>query len=281
MTLHDHSVAPTQRQLNEAHVYDERAAALAEKLSDDDLRLDPATPPFPNREHIDFLTFALERLGSLAGRRVLETGCGTGTLTTWFAMQGARSVGIDVSNGNLGVAERRARVNGVASSATFLNAPVERLDHADGSYDAIIGNQVLHHFELPEAMANISRLLAPGGTAVFCEPVLFVPEIFRWLRNSRAVTRFFPSVADTPDERSLSMREVEIIKSAFGSFEMHPFQLTTRVQNFRPLSDDAFARLERVDRIILKLPVSRRLSRYVVFVVSGAPGTINLEEGSK
>lgn len=270
----DPTASFTQRQLNEAAVYDERVAALAAALTDDDLRVDPVDPPYPNREHVDFMSYAFQRLGPLAGRRVLETGCGTGSLSVWFGLQGADAVGIDVSTGNVGIAERRAQVNGVAERARFLTVPVEELDLPDGSFDAVIGNQVLHHFELPEAMANIRRLLAPGGTAVFCEPVLFLPDAARRARNSRLVTRRFPSVADTPDERSISLADVEIIRRHFDSFEMVPFQLTTRIQNFRPLGDSTFARLERVDRMLLKrVPPLRRLCRYVVFVVAEKPAS--------
>ncbi|HET9728590.1 MAG TPA: hypothetical protein VFR41_04170, partial [Acidimicrobiia bacterium] len=59
--------ARTPRQQREAALYDERAATLP--VRDDDLRVDPAQPPYPNREHVDFLDYLFDRLGDPAGKR--------------------------------------------------------------------------------------------------------------------------------------------------------------------------------------------------------------------
>ena len=109
------------------------------------------------------------------------------------------------------------------------------------------------------------------GLALFIEPVLFLPDWVRTVRYSRAVTRFFPSRTDTPDERSIDLRDLARIRGAFGGMEVHPFQLTTRLQNFVDLSDPTFARLERLDRALLKrVPGASRLTRYVVLTCHSA-----------
>ena len=265
---HAHAGLPTQRQRNEAAVYDARARAFAEQVSDDDLRLDPAVPPYPNREHVEFLDLLLAEIGDLTGARVLEVGCGGGALSTWLAMQGAEVVGLDVSDETLELARRRAAVNGVSDRVEFRCCPVEDADDADGSFDAVIGNQTLHHLELAEAMTVVRRLLRPGGRAVFAEPVLLLPEIARTVRGSRPVRRFFPERTDTPDERSLGTAELAVVRAPFETSTVHEFQLLGRLQNFTELSDSGFARLERIDRVLLRrLPVSRRLCRYVVLVL--------------
>lgn len=259
----------TVRQVHEAGVYDERARLLYERATDEALVLDPSTPPFANREHVDFLTFALEKAAPLAGRRILETGCGSGALSVYLGLVGAEVVGVDVSAEMLAVARRRAAANGVGDRVQFLATPIEEVADPDGSFDVVIGNQVLHHFYLERAMVNIRRLLSPGGVAVFCEPVLFLPEVFRRVRNSRACTRVFPSRVDTPDERSLGIAEIELIRSFFAGSEMRPFQVTTRLQNFVELSDPWFARLSKVDGLLLRSDVLQRLCRYVVLVLPG------------
>jgi hypothetical protein len=117
-------------------------------------------------------------------------------------------------------------------------------------------------------------LIGARGVALFVEPVLFVPEWVRRARYARPVTRFFPSRADTPDERSIDVRDLAIITSAFGRTEQRPFQLTARLQNFVELSDRAFHRLERFDRAVLAhVPGSWRLARYVVLVCSAIDGS--------
>lgn len=266
-TIHEHPDRPggwTHRHDHEAEVYDARADALLATATDDDLRIDPDVPPYPNREHVDFLDHALARLGPLAGRHVLEIGCGQGSLAVWLGLQGASVTAIDVSAGNVRVGRRKAEVNGVADRVRFLAEPIELLDLPDAGVDAAIGNQVLHHVELSIAMPNLYRMLRPGGLAVFCEPVLFLPEWVRRVRNARPVARVLPLRTDTPDERSISLADVEVMRAAFDRTETRHFQLLCRLQNFVELSDATFGRLERLDRAALaRIRPAWRLSRYV------------------
>jgi 2-polyprenyl-3-methyl-5-hydroxy-6-metoxy-1,4-benzoquinol methylase len=240
---------------------------------EEDYRVDPARIPFANREHVEFLTDAVSRLGPLAGQRVLEVGAGGGSLAVWLAQQGAEVVGIDVSPGILEVARKRAAVNGVSDRVTFVCVPIEEFDPVAAGlghdrYDAIIGNNVVHHFDRDLAMRSIGRLLAPGAVAVFCEPVLFLPEWTRTVRNSRLVTRRFPMHTHSPDERSLDGRDFTVMRRWFGRVDWVPYQVLCRVQNFVELSDRAWHRLEAVDRVILRrLPFTRRICRIAVITL--------------
>lgn len=262
----------THRHDHEAEVYDARAEELLATRTDEHFRVGSDLPPYPNREHVEFLDFALEQIQPVAGKRILEVGSGPGELATWLALQGAEVLAIDVSRGNVDLGRRRARVNGVDDRAVFRHVPVETLDEPDGSFDVVIGNQVLHHVELTEAMPNIHRMLAPGGQAVFCEPVLFLPEGARRLRNHEWVTAIFPSRADTPDERSVSLSDLDVILASFDRGTWRPFQLTCRLQNFVHLSDSWFSRLSDLDRMLLRnVRPARRLARYVVTVLERTP----------
>jgi 2-polyprenyl-3-methyl-5-hydroxy-6-metoxy-1,4-benzoquinol methylase len=267
----------TDRQRVEAEVYNARVRDSSAALRDDDLRVDASTPPFPNREHVDFLSFALSRLGDVRGRRILEVGIGSGALSVHLALRGAHVTGIDVAEENVVLAQRRAAINGVAERADFRVVPVEQLDDPDRTYDGVIGNQVLHHFDLPIAMANIRRMLRPGGRAVFCEPVLLVPDSLRRLRDSAPVKRILPKKVDTPTERSLSPDDVAVIRRVFPDARLRPFQLFARIQNFVDLDDAWFGRVERLDRRILRtFPSLTPFARFVVFELSAAAAS---EEG--
>jgi 2-polyprenyl-3-methyl-5-hydroxy-6-metoxy-1,4-benzoquinol methylase len=282
---HDHSHGPLltieDRHDHEAETYDTMAKEILSTWSDDQYRIDRDTIPFANREHVDFLTAAIDKIRPLAGRRILEVGAGGGSLAVWLALQGAEVVGIDVSGGILEVARKRARISGVEDRTTFVHAAVETFDPRDEgmspTFDAVIGNNVVHHFERDQAMANLVLLMAPGAVAVFCEPVLFVPEWLRQLRNSGPVTRRFPPHTHTPDERSLDAGDFAIMSRWFRHVEWEPFQLLSRLQNFVELSDPAWNRLESLDRRILRtVPVTRKGCRMVV-VTLGLPREVASE----
>ncbi len=268
---HDHGpLSLAERHAHEAETYDAMSAEILAGWDDAAYRVDPERIPFHNREHVDYLSEAVRRLGPLAGRRVLEVGAGGGSLAVWLALQGAQVVGIDVSPGILEVATKRAELNGVAGLTTFVHAPIETFDpRAAGldyaTFDAIIGNNVVHHFDRDLAMESLGRLLSPGATAVFCEPVLFLPEAARSLRNSAVVTRRFPMHTHSPDERSLGRDDFAVMRRWFRHVDWTPFQLLCRLQNFIELSDPAWHRLESLDRSILhRFPFTATLCRIAV-----------------
>jgi 2-polyprenyl-3-methyl-5-hydroxy-6-metoxy-1,4-benzoquinol methylase len=283
---HDHAagggLAVEDRHAHESEIYDAMAARLLAEASDDELRVRADRIPFANREHVDYLSFAIERLGLLAGKKILEVGAGGGTLAVWLALQGADVTGIDVSKGILEVAAKRAELSGVADQTRFVHCPIEEFDDDAGSFDAVIGNNVVHHFERDLAMANLARLLRPEGRATFCEPVLFVPDLVRRARYSAVVSKRFPPHTHTPDERSLDQRDVAIIRRHFSDVSWEPFQMLCRMQNFVELSDAMWNRLEAIDRFTLQhVQPARWLARMIVLTLDGPlPTHSQLEEGT-
>jgi 2-polyprenyl-3-methyl-5-hydroxy-6-metoxy-1,4-benzoquinol methylase len=256
------------RHAHESAIYDEMARALLAESSDEQLRVQRDRIPFANREHVDYLSFAIDTLRPLAGKRILEVGAGGGTLAVWLALQGADVTGIDVSAGILEVAAKRAALSGVSERTRFVHRPIEHFDDPDDSFDAIIGNNVVHHFERDLAMSNLARLLRRNGRAAFCEPVLFLPDVARRARNSALVTRRFPPHTHTPDERSLDQRDLAVISKYFASVSWRPFQLLCRLQNFVELSDPMWNGLEAIDRLALQhFGSARWLARMIVLTL--------------
>lgn len=93
-----------------------------------------------------------------AGRRVLEVGCGTGMILKEVAPVARQAVGIDISRGMLQQAQARG-LDVVEGSATDL-------PFADASFDVVYSFKVLAHVEaIGQAMAEVSRVLRPGGQA--------------------------------------------------------------------------------------------------------------------
>jgi 2-polyprenyl-3-methyl-5-hydroxy-6-metoxy-1,4-benzoquinol methylase len=101
----------------------------------------------------------------LAGKRVLELGCGS--LPLVLAADGARFryVGTDLSGVGLRLAKELAPRSG------FLVCDAMTPGLAPRSFDVVMMKNLLHHLERPEkCLAAVRELLAPGGTVVVLEP---------------------------------------------------------------------------------------------------------------
>ena len=102
----------------------------------------------------------------LAGKDTIELGCGTAYVSAWLARRGARPVGIDNSEAQLGTARRLQAEHGLEFALLHGNAeevplPDESFDLAISEYGASIWADPYRW--LPEA----ARLLRPGGELVF------------------------------------------------------------------------------------------------------------------
>ena len=100
-------------------------------------------------------------LGQLAGRRVLELGCGTGRNAQAFLDAGvAEYVGVDGSRGMLELARQR----GLDARVSWIQGDL--LDDLPelGRFDLVLFCLVLEHIEYPElAFRRVAARLAPGG----------------------------------------------------------------------------------------------------------------------
>lgn len=235
---------------------EDRAADLRE---DTDLR-------FSDDWYLDHETWirpAFARLGNVAGRNVLDLGCGHGMAAVVLARRGATVAAVDLSAGYLREAGRRAAANGV--SVTFTQADAERLPFDDNSFDAIWGNAILHHLDLSAAARELRRVLRPGGVAVCCEP---------WGGNPMlGLARHcvpYPGKHRTPDERPLRPRDLPLLREVFPAMTVEGFQLLAMVR--RVLGRRRVVEwLDRYDVALLRRwPSLWRFCRYVVLTLPTA-----------
>ncbi|WP_417935247.1 class I SAM-dependent methyltransferase [Gordonia phthalatica] len=106
-------------------------------------------------------------LGDVAGRAVLEIGCGSAPCSRWLRAQGADVVGLDVSIGMLhhGIAAMAQD----AAPVPLVQAGAEHLPFADASFDLACSSFGAVPFVADSArvMREVARVLRPGGRWVF------------------------------------------------------------------------------------------------------------------
>lgn len=99
---------------------------------------------------------------ALAGRTLLDLGCGMGGLTTALALVGAKVQPLDYNPAYCNITRLRGKRYGFDFAP--VNAAGEHLPFPDEHFDIIVCMDVLEHVQNPESlMGEISRCLKPGG----------------------------------------------------------------------------------------------------------------------
>ena len=115
-----------------------------------------------------FLEFM--ELEQIAGKKVLDIGCGNGQFSVLFAMYGAEVWGIDLSDIGIDTARQMAAANGVADRCRFTVGDAAATDFPDGFFDYVVFTAALHHVvKYPGIREETWRLLSPGGHLAFCD----------------------------------------------------------------------------------------------------------------
>ena len=105
--------------------------------------------------------------GDVQGRRVLDAGCGTGHFSRVLSGWGADLVSVDVGEGLLSQVLEKCRTRAVEADVRSLPFPEE-------SFDLVLCTEVIEHTPDPRAaVAELCRVLAPGGTLLLTVPNRF------------------------------------------------------------------------------------------------------------
>jgi 2-polyprenyl-6-hydroxyphenyl methylase/3-demethylubiquinone-9 3-methyltransferase len=174
----------------------------------------------------------IDQRASLAGKRVLDIGCGGGILAEAMAERGAEVTGIDLSEKSLRVAElhllqSKARV-------TYERATAE--DYAQrhaGEFDVVTCMELLEHVPEPSSMvAACAALVRPGGQVFFSTinrnpksylfAVIGAEYILRLLpRGTHDYLRFIKPSELSRYSRAAGLRAAELIGMTYNPLTLH------------------------------------------------------------
>ncbi len=133
------------------------------------------------------LTADYDRLGLRTGDRLLDLGCGFGRHAFEAARRGADVVALDAGRDEVdgvvatfGAMAQAGELSADRVSGAAVQGDALHLPFPDGTFDRVICSEVLEH--IPDdgaAMAELTRVLRPGGTMAVTVPRFF-PELVNW-----------------------------------------------------------------------------------------------------
>ena len=120
----------------------------------------------------------IDSMARLAGKRVLDVGCGGGILSDSMARRGARVLGIDLATKPVRVAELHALEAGTAD-IEYREVAVEALaDESPEAFDVVTCMEMLEHVPDPASVVRACAALAKPGGMVFFSTIHRNPKAF-------------------------------------------------------------------------------------------------------
>jgi len=167
------------------------------------------------------------------GWRVLDIGCGTGSLAVLIARRGAQVVGIDISASMLDVAIQKARLAEVETLVSLREMGAVELDTAfdDATFDAVVSSLAFSELSDDEAaytLRHCQRILKPGGLLMVTDEIL--PDsvgwrVLTWLFRLPFSVLTFILTQNTP--RRVAALERRIAEAGFQVVEVKKYLLGT------------------------------------------------------
>ena len=198
--------------------------------------------------NIDFFKFLeLNAINS----KVLDFGCGVGSsLEKVIKFNPKKITGIDISD--VSISKAKEKFKDLDSKIILLVDNCEKTKFHDNKFDIVYGIGILHHLRISECIAEIYRILKPGGTFLFIEPLGTNPLINLY--------RILTPKSRSKDEHPLVSKDFEIIKSKFNIVNLKYYGLLTLI--FFPFysrssNSSIFNLLIKLDQFLFKAKLFR------------------------
>lgn len=152
---------------------------------------DPASEFRPLHEINPLRLGWIDGKAALAGKKVLDIGCGGGILAEPLARLGGRVTAIDAAAEAIAVAKAHAAEAGL--EIDYRQSPVETLVEEGRRFDLVTCMEVVEHVaDVPVFLRGIARLLKPGGLLVFSTPNRTALSYGTLIVGAEWVLRFIP-----------------------------------------------------------------------------------------
>lgn len=143
---------------------------------------------------------------------VADLGCGTGNAAELLAPTVKRVLAVDQSQPMLDAAAKRLSN---FKNVEFLRGELEHLPLKDGSVDAAVCVLVLHHLEEPgKALAEMSRILRPGGVALIVDMLEHDRAAYRHSMGHRWLGFGIPQLVRMIEQVGLTGPKINMLPAA-------------------------------------------------------------------
>ena len=197
--------------------------------------------------------YTIARTRDWRGKRVLVPGCGFGEDAARFAKLGAEVHAFDLSPEIIELAKARCEKFGY-QGIHFGIMPCEKLGYPDSFFDAVFFCDMLHHVDIPDAIAEARRVLKPGGEIIGME-LYTHSAIDRIFRNNPLVAKLlYPLMKRyiygtentyiTEDEHKIDDRELDFIRNSMTGVELTYFYIA--VGRILPTRWDIACKIDRI-----------------------------------
>jgi 2-polyprenyl-3-methyl-5-hydroxy-6-metoxy-1,4-benzoquinol methylase len=183
--------------------------------------------PWMNPFKFPWIMDRIEReAGALAGKHLLEIGCGMGFDSVEFLKRGVRVTATDLTPTAVALARTHFELESLSPVAVQVENVLD-LSFDDETFDAAWANGVLHHTGDPkQAVAEVHRVLKPGGRAIISH--FYRKPSWMYVLHRLGRENIEHREEDPPASEFMTEREVELL---FEGFEIE----STEREHYRAL----------------------------------------------
>ncbi len=198
------------------------------------------------------------------GIRVLDFACGSGENGIYAARCGAEVTGIDISPEGVENANLNAKLAGVFDRCRFQVMDGENMTFPDNTFELAVEYGALHHVDLRKAMAELNRVLKPGGEMICIEALRHNPFI-HWYRKRTRHLR-----TEWEINHILRVQELDIVREYFSIVSIKFFHLAVlaaipfrKTGFFKPLRRV----LDNIDALLLGNELIGKYGWIMIFII--------------
>jgi ubiquinone/menaquinone biosynthesis C-methylase UbiE len=194
--------------------------------------------------------------------QILDYGCGIGSsIEEVIKFKPKKITGIDISE--VSIQKAKDKNSGSEVELELLVGNCEKTEFQDNKFDIVYGTGILHHLKMSESLAEIHRVLKPGGSFLFIEPLGTNPLINLY-RNLTPNSR-------SDDEHPLIKDDFILIKKKFFKTNIKYYGFLTLI--FFPFYKSPkksliFKLLKNLDQFLFKLNIFKNLAWSVMIVAT-------------